>query len=145
MVPQVNHSGGTRGCRHDLGDAKCTVDLGPLTVAGSVFVQTLPSYDARLTFSTTLVQADGYFDYGSLTWTSGANAGYVSEVKQFLQFVGEIRLFEKTPFDIAEGDTFTIVPGCDKNPETCGGKFSNFDNFGGFQQIPGSLEAMKTP
>ena len=39
--------------------------------------------------------------------------------------------------DLAPGDRVRITAGCDKRPENCRQKFSNFMNFRGFPHIPG--------
>jgi hypothetical protein len=77
----------------------------------------------------------GYFDYGLMTITSGANAGLVREVKSFLP--GQWTLQQAFPFPVTGTETYTMVAGCDKLPETCRVKFSNLINFGGEPFVPG--------
>lgn len=134
-------------CRFELGDARCTVNLAALTVTGTV--DAVPVEDAshqtsrRIFTDAALVQADGYFDAGVLTWTSGANDGAVSEVKSFA--AGTITLWQPMLYPISAGDAYSLVPGCDKLADTCQTKFSNYDNFGGFADVPGRDEITKTP
>lgn len=80
-------------------------------------------------------EADNYFRYGVLTFTTGANAGYSMEVMSSTS-AGAIALQLQMPFEIEVGDGGTIVPGCDKTEAACIG-FSNILNFGGFADIPG--------
>ena len=43
------------------------------------------------------------------------------------------------PFNIAVGDTFSVVPGCrHRRTEDCKNKFSNVINFRGFPDVPGN-------
>lgn len=37
---------------------------------------------------------------------------------------------------LENGDTVSAYPGCNKNPDTCKDKYSNYDNFVGFPYIP---------
>ena len=131
----------SRLCRHDLGNAVCRVDLGALEVSGEVDAVTLD----KVSFETDLTEANAYFEYGTLTWTSGLNDGIVSEVKTYLNASGVVELALETPYAIQVGDTFTAVPGCDKNVSTCRDKFDNVVNFGGFPQIPGTDRLYATP
>lgn len=146
-----------RTCDHVLGDARCnrdgTVDMeagndkagDPLRVSDSVSSLVY----SRLTFNCGLSRADGYFKYGKLVWTSGANAGVTSEVKDSTA-AGRIDLALKTPLPIAPGDAFDAYAGCDHLPATCSGKFGtgtggNIKNYGGHPTIPGTDKAFATP
>ena len=137
----------TPACRFELGDARCTVNLAPLTVTGSV--TGVPAEDAstqksRREFTdTSRSEANGYFDGGMLTWTSGANDGAQSEVKSFA--ADSFILWQPMLYPIQAGDSYSLVPGCDKLAATCKAKFSNYDNFGGFPDVPGRDEISKTP
>lgn len=77
----------------------------------------------------------GYFAYGSVTFTSGENAGYSTEVKSFAPGVVTVAL--PLPFPVAPGDTYTIVAGCDRLFGTCRDRFSNVSNFRGEPYVPG--------
>ncbi len=126
----------SRTCRYDLGDDGCKVDVpggftqSPRSV--SVIVE------SRIEFSSTVSgESDGYFSFGDLLWISGANAGLKSEVAQYTEIAGIVRLRLETPFDIAVSDTFRISAGCNKQRSTCVTKFANLVNNGGFPFIPG--------
>jgi uncharacterized phage protein (TIGR02218 family) len=121
----------TAPCDATLGDARCGVDLGPLTVTATVTAVT-----SRQTFTaSSLTQAAQYFQYGKVSFTSGENAGRDMEVRSFSGGVVELQL--PMVGAVAVGDTFDIVPGCDKRGSTCQTKFSNRVNFRGFDTIPG--------
>lgn len=125
----------SRSCRHDLGDASCGVNLADFAQACAVAAVTTD----RLAFTVSgLTEADGYFDDGSIEWTSGLNQGRTSEVKSYVQVGGAFTLHLKTPSAINAGDDFTLYPGCDKLVETCHGTFGNVERFGGFPHMPGS-------
>ena len=123
----------TPECRWDLGDARCGVDTGAITVAGTV---TTGFDDRRVFVDAGVTDVDGWFDYGRLVWLTGNNAGRATQVERYRN-PGEFRTIEPMPFVIEGGDTFTVVPGCDKRGATCKTKFSNFGRFGGFPDVPG--------
>lgn len=124
-----------RSCSADLGDARCGVSLA--TVHGAV-----ASTDGRigLTAPALAGHGDGHFTGGRLIFTSGANAGFASEVKSHADAGGvvAIQLWQAPPAPIAPGDAFSLTPGCDKSFATCQAKFGNGINFRGFPHIPGN-------
>lgn len=132
----------TADCLADLGDARCKVDLAAFTETGTVDSVAI----ARRQFTATITgaRADGFFNGGALTWTSGANNGIKCEVK--LHAAGPtLTLFLPTGKTIAVGDTFSVARGCDKTRETCRDIFANLDNFRGFPDIPGMDAVLQTP
>ncbi len=126
-------------CDAQLGDARCGVDLDN------------PSYMAHGSVAAALRDrafvavglgsfASGWFTRGTLTWTSGANAGRRAEVAGHgRQEEGEVTvsLLEAPVRPLAIGDSFVIRAGCDKRLETCRAKYANVANFRGFPHIPG--------
>ena len=131
----------TRRCTADLGDAKCQVDLGPLTQTGTVVTVT----DRRTFTASGLVGADNLFNGGLLTWTAGNNTKFPMEVKRWTSGTGTIDLFLPEPGNIVAGDTFTVYPGCDKNLSTCRDTFNNVINFQGFPFMPGRDQVAAYP
>ncbi|AMJ59236.1 DUF2163 domain-containing protein [Bosea sp. PAMC 26642] len=125
----------TRSCAADLGDARCGVALSPVEAV-------VATSDGRLGLTAPGLgaYADGYFTGGRLVFTSGANLGFVTEVKRHSGADGlvAIELWQASPAAIAVGDAFMLTPGCDKTFETCRSKFSNGINFRGFPHIPGN-------
>jgi uncharacterized phage protein (TIGR02218 family) len=124
----------TPACRAVLGDSRCGVDTDALTVTGAVTAVT----DAATFSDSGRSEAAGYFDYGVVTWTSGANAGLQMEIKSWdgAQFV----LFEGMPYAIQDGDAYEAQPGCDKRLSTCRDKYDNVINYRGEPYIPGAAE-----
>jgi hypothetical protein len=84
---------------------------------------------------TPLGNESGYFDFGLLTMTSGANAGISREVKQYTP--GQITLAMPFPYAVVAGDSYSLVPGCDKQLVTCRDTYDNVVNFRGEPYLPG--------
>lgn len=122
----------TADCRVELGDAKCGVTLSTYTISSTVTVVT----DRASFTDTARTEANNYFKYGLLTWTSGNNTGYSMEVKLYTLSTGAFELFEPMPFDIVAGDAFDVYAGCDKFAATCKAKFNNLVNFRGYPNCP---------
>ncbi len=126
------------GCDAVLGDARCGVNLetAALRSAGSV----LSVEENRRLFVAGLdTYAEGWFARGTLSWTGGANAGRVGEVK-FHRRSGTqvlVELWQEAAHPVAAGDGFLIRAGCDKQLSTCAAKFNNVVNYRGFPHIPG--------
>lgn len=127
-----------RSCDADLGDGRCRIDLAASAYRGSGTVTGLGSSH---TFSASGLGAyqDGWFTGGKVTWTSGANAGAVMEVKSHAN-AGSVafELWESMAFDIGAGETFLVTAGCNKSLDTCRDRFGNVANFRGFPFIPGN-------
>lgn len=125
----------SRSCSADLGDARCGVALAPATA-------TVTGSDGRLSITAPALAAfpDGHFTGGRLSFTSGANLGFASEIKRHGSREGlvTLQLWQAAPASIAIGDGFQVTPGCDKSFETCRRKFGNGLNFRGFPHIPGN-------
>ncbi len=134
-----------RTCRYELGESRCGVNLATHTHSGTVNNVIFAGGDNKRIFRSTLAFADGVFDYGTLLWNTGNNAGLTSEVKHSELVNGLVELYLDTPYVIQVGDTFDATKGCRKTKDWCTTTFSNFVNFGGFPFIPGVTEAFKTP
>jgi uncharacterized phage protein (TIGR02218 family) len=128
-------------CDAMFADARCGLDAGsgsPWRAEGTVVAA-----GSRHAFIAAGLEefASGWFSRGLLTWQSGANAPASMEVKQhFLDESGAvaIELWQDMPFDIAAGDAFTLLAGCDKQFATCRDRFNNQHNFRGFPHVPGN-------
>lgn len=129
----------TPDCRADLGDARCQVDLEALTVTGAVSAVT----DRRSFSDASRAEDDGFWNGGLITWTSGANAGRKMEVKSFA--AGAFTLFLPMPGEIAEGDAYSLRPGCDKKFSTCKNRYNNVINFRGEPHVPGNDQILAYP
>lgn len=131
----------TKTCRYRLGDAKCTVDLGPFTVTG-----TLSAVTSRQVFrDAARTEALDWFSEGVFTWTGGANAGLQQKVKTYAAD-GTFTLALPMLSTVAIGDTYSVHAGCMKRvDEDCDTKFSNVLNFGGEPHRPGIDELTASP
>ena len=125
-------------CDAVLGDARCTVDLEDPAHKGTGAVVDLLR-DRAFTASGLGSFASGWLTFGTLAWTSGANAGRRAEIMahDVSDGIAVLTLLEAPVRAIADGDAFTIRAGCDKRLATCAVKFANAANFRGFPHIPG--------
>lgn len=128
----------TRSCRAALGDARCGVNLASSTVTGTVSA----AEGAYAFTDNARTQVNGYFAYGTVTFTSGANNGYSMEVRDFTG--KRFELFLPMPKPIAVGDAYTAVAGCDKAFDTCIGRFNNAVNFRAEPHVPGMDKVLET-
>ncbi len=127
-------------CRAALGDTRCKVVLGPITVTGTVTSVT----SRRVWTDSTRGEAAGWFTFGKLTWTSGANVGYSMEVKTHAAG-GVMTLALPMPYAIVAGDAYSLIPGCNKLKPTCIAKFANYVNFRGEADLPGQDAILRGP
>jgi len=125
------------GCRFRVYDAGCGLTRATFSSSGTVSTGATTS-----AMNTNLTQADGYFDLGVVTFTSGVNNGLTRTIKTFLHASGAITFVNPLPAAPANTDTFTIVPGCDGLLATCTSKFSNSLRFGGEPFIPDPVMAV---
>lgn len=126
----------TPECTADLGDARCTVDLTPTLMTGTVAAV---STRTKISVDLSGDPADAYFSFGVLTWTSGNNLNQSIEIlsQAYVSGHDQLVLALEMPDDIEVGDTFDIVAGCDKTRGTCQTKFSNIANYRGYPFVPG--------
>jgi uncharacterized phage protein (TIGR02218 family) len=126
-------------CDADLGDSRCGIDVSAADFHGT---GTVAAVNDRRRFAVTGLDGfdAGWFERGCFAWTSGANDGLAVEVKSHRRNAGavEIELWQPAPWDIGEGDGFSVTAGCDKLFETCRRKFDNGVNFRGFPHMPGT-------
>lgn len=125
-------------CDATLGDARCRINLDASAFKGTGAVIDLLR-DRAFTASGLGGFAAGWFAFGTVTWTSGVNAGRQAEVlsHDLVDGIAILTLLEAPVRPIGEGDAFIIRAGCDKRIATCHAKFANVANFRGFPHIPG--------
>ena len=125
-------------CSCRLGDGKCGVDLTAPAFLGVATVTALG--DGRQITAAGLTKfAQGLFNGGLLTWTSGANVGLEAQIKLHVAAGTEtfLELWVTPPLGVTVGDQFTVTAGCNKTAEMCASVFHNLANFRGFPHIPG--------
>lgn len=120
-------------CINRFGDEWCGVDLDALQVAG--VVETVHS---RTAFTDTTQGEDaGHFDRGLLTFTTGDNAGYSRQVRNFDG--ARFELLQPFPFAFEAGDQYEARPTCFKRlAEDCRDTYNNVINFRGAPYLPGT-------
>jgi hypothetical protein len=77
----------------------------------------------------------GYFDFGTITFLDGLNAGRSMEIQAYVP--GQIRLQLPMPYTVAPGDSYLIRAGCDKSLSTCLNRFANVANMRAEPYLPG--------
>lgn len=133
-------------CDAALGDTRCTVNLDQPAYQATASLLSATD-DLRFSLSGAAGFAEGFFQSGTLTWTTGSNTGRVEEIKVHAKSASlvTIELWHKTAYPVAAGDQCVIRAGCDKQFATCRSKFANGQNFRGFPHIPGTDFVMAFP
>jgi uncharacterized phage protein (TIGR02218 family) len=127
-------------CRYRLGNAKCTVNLAPLTFAGTI----TGVISQRVFQAAALTQDVDYFTEGYVTFYTGTNTGKRIKVSSFL---GGIVTLDIDPIgEVSEGDQFLIVAGCMKRFQPdCVVRFNNGLNYGGEKDKPSVADVVRDP
>ena len=115
-------------CLHTLYDAGCTLTKAAFGTNGAVGAGS----------TATLINWSGAslnFQQGSITFTSGVNAGVTATV---MSAVAGVSMTLGYPLQSvpAAGDAFTVYFGCDHTLATCTGKFGNQANHRSFPFVP---------
>jgi hypothetical protein len=121
-----------KSCRHPLYGRGC--DLDPEDFAQ---VATIDAITGRtLTVPEADLLADGFFTGGMVKAPDGTLTYVTSHVGAQLE-LNRISAGLAAAFAAdGPGTVITIYPGCDHSYATCAAKFSNDDNYGGFDYIP---------
>ncbi|MFG1419578.1 DUF2163 domain-containing protein [Xanthobacter sp. V0B-10] len=129
---------GTR-CDADLGDARCGVNLATPAWSASGTVGAVEGA-LRLAVEGLAAFPTETFARGRLTFTSGANAGFATEIKSHTLEGGRarLRLWQRPPVPVSVGDGVAVTAGCDRQFATCRDRFANAANFRGFPHMPGN-------
>ena len=125
-------------CDAALGDGRCGVNIAGSAYSGAGAVIDVLR-DRAFTAGGLAAFSNGWFAFGMLEWTSGANSGRRAEVMLHDRASGivTLTLLEGPVYSITPSASFTIRAGCDKRSATCQAKFANILNFRGFPHIPG--------
>lgn len=78
---------------------------------------------------------DGYFTAGFVEWTDTRTGG--PNRRGITDHTGNTLTLLGRSDGIADGDSVSIFPGCNRVVETCAAKFNNLANYGGFTNLPG--------
>jgi uncharacterized phage protein (TIGR02218 family) len=132
----------TAQCGADFGDARCGFPVLP-------YAGTVSATDKRFALTSADLPSfpDGWLTGGKLTFTTGANAGFSTEVKlhRASGIGAELALWQGTPAPIQPGDGVNVTLGCDKRFATCKDRYANAVNFRGFPQMPGNDIVIRVP
>lgn len=137
LLKQTVSESTSAACRvRALGDRQCGVNVAAISLSGKVVSV---SSQLNFVFSST-TNPTAYFDFGVLTCTSGANVGISREIRKHTKVATTAVIIprEAFPYTVADGDVFTLKPGCDRTFATCVSKFSNQANFRGEPHLPGN-------
>lgn len=118
-----------RQCPHVLYGAACGLDAASYAVPATLASATGLTVSAAI-FGGYPV---GYFSGGYLTTMVDG----VVERRFITDHAGPTLAINLPLSALAAGSSVTVYPGCDHGLSTCGSKFSNTENFGGFPFIPG--------
>ena len=124
------------GCLWTLFDSGCTLNKAAFAVTGVVDAGVTQKAIPVVGGVVPNVGADGnpQYEQGRLLFTSGVNSG----LQVLIDTNDGTNLYLAYLLDQAPnpGDTITFYPGCSKTFATCGSKFSNTQNFRGFDKVP---------
>lgn len=120
---------------HVFGDDECKFDVEAIRRDGEVTAVTnRRRFDTTITTLSSDEPVGGYYDLGVLRFTSGENDGIEREVRRDNEgdVFGHVSTWDQFPNDVHVGDTFTIIPGCNRTASTCAGSYNNIKNFRGY-------------
>ncbi|MEK6746868.1 MAG: DUF2163 domain-containing protein [Rickettsiales bacterium] len=126
-------------CRATFADLRCKINPASYTVTGTVSSVT----STREFIDSSRAETSGLFNFGKITFSSGANNGLSMEVKEFING-GRISLVLPMPYSINAGDNYSMVQGCDKTLETCANQYNNVINYRGEPHVPGLDSMLET-
>ena len=114
-------------CTHVLYDSGCALARGTFSASGTVGAG---ASNAWIPWG----GASADYAQGTITFTSGANAGVAATIKW--ADASGLQLAYPLPSAPAVGDAFTAAQGCDHTMTTCRNKFGNLANFRGYPFVP---------
>ena len=121
-------------CNAKFGDAYCLInkELSANKVTGTVTGGTTTT----LIDTVNLTQANDYWNWGTVTFTSGLNNGDSRKINDFDQATKKATLDYALDNAVIAGDTYMIYRGCDKTLNMCDTVYGNTINCHGFHTIP---------
>lgn len=132
----------TAGCQKTFGGQEyggCGVALGPITVTGTI--THVPS--VTQVRDSARAEAEDYFGWGYLTFTSGDNAGLAALRVETHAADGTLTLMQAPYYPVTVGTTYSLIPGCRGRLEDCRDKHNNVLRFGGDPWVPQSSQYKK--
>lgn len=126
-------------CRATFADSRCKINPATYTVTGTV----TGSVSNQEFKDVSRGEASGLYNFGKITFTSGANNGLSMEIKEFTSG-GKIVLVLPMPYNIIVSDNYSMTQGCDKTLATCANQYNNVINFRGEPHVPGLDSMLET-
>jgi hypothetical protein len=131
-LPRRTYQG---SCNWTLFDAGCTLSKGSYGTSGTV--NTFPELNNFGWSGGTSpnIGADGwpYYAQGRVLFTSGP----LTNLQLLIVWNDSTNLYTAGMYTLPNsGDTFTAYPGCNKSIQACTLKFSNANNYNGFEFVP---------
>lgn len=117
-------------CGNTLFDPVCGLGKAGYTNSYSIYTGSTN----RQLKTVIIIPTVGYYDLGTITFTSGLNVGASRTINSCVS--NNIYLSYKLDNVPQVGDTFDVSPGCDKRLTTCKNVFYNETRFRGFPFIP---------
>lgn len=113
-----------------FGDTRCKYNVPAVTVTGHVIgTGSIQQSQFAVELAGDSPPSNRSFVGGILTFTSGANAGFLREVKvDPVTNSGVLQTWEPFPEPIDPTDEFTLSPGCDRTQNTCQHIYDNLVN-----------------
>ena len=118
-----------RQCPHVLYGAACAVNREAFRVDGVVDSVT----GATVTVPEASLAAAGHYSGGYLEWE--VETGII-ERRFIADHSGSLLGVTSSPYGLSPGQAVKLYPGCDHTLATCGAKFGNAPNYGGFPFFP---------
>jgi len=134
-------------CDAQLGDERCSVDLGNASFNALATV-TRVDEDQSIETDGLVTFESNWFTGGHVEWLTGENAGAILQIKSHHTINNThstITQWQQLSRVSDIGDDFKITAGCDKRFSTCRLKFNNEENFRGFPHIPGNDFILSSP
>ena len=121
-------------CSARFGDAYCQVDKEH--AANKVTGTATGGTTTTVIDTSNLTQADDYWNWGTITFTSGNNNGDSRKIIDFDQATRKLTLDYALDSAVIATDGFIVYRGCSKTLDMCQNTYSNEVNFHGFHTIP---------
>jgi hypothetical protein len=121
-------------CNAKFGDAYCKIDKN--ATANRVIGWATGGTTGTVIDTISLTQADDYWNWGVITFTSGDNNGLSRKIVDFDNATHKLTLDYVLDHAVSVGDTYTLYRGCDKTLDMCQNTYNNSDNYHGFHTIP---------
>jgi len=121
-------------CNARFGDSYCQIDKD--AVANKVIGAVTGGTTTTIIDTVNLDQADDYWNWGIITFTSGNNNGSSRKILDFVSSTHTLTLDYALDVAPTATDAFAVYRGCDKTLNSCDTIFSNTINYHGFHTIP---------